>query len=451
MFATRQLLLLPEVANDSDAREAVLQFFKISWRYPRALLARARLARERVRPFTNYITRLSPTLRAKALVAWALCLLHKKSRKDTWIIGERGGYGGDDSSYFFFRWMREHHPERKSYFIVSKKHLTRIHPDLRPWVLIQGSFQHYRRLYKAAVTVFNFSGVDLALDWKLLGLLRQLPKPLVRVFLNHGVTAIHQVSRHWLFERMSAHFEEHDIFTVSSDAEKRIFVDKMGHPESTPRVTGITRLDGLSGTQPAQGSTKGVLYIPTWRPWLRYGTSEALIGSRFYSEVFQLLHDPDLHALLEEHNASLTMLTHHVFQPFVSQLKALGLHRVTILDMHSQDIQAHLRDAHLLITDYSSISFDFVYMNKPVLYYQFDQSEFYQSRGGFFADPNTELPGKTVTTREELFRELRDVIFRGWQMAPEVEGRISNFFTYRDANNCQRVYEAITEMLSTRS
>jgi hypothetical protein len=449
--ATKQLLLLPEVAHDREARESVYRCIKTLWWHPRALVARARLARERIRPFTNYIPRLSPALRAKALVAWTLSLLQKNSQKDAWIIGERGGYGGDDSSYFFFRWMREHHPERDSYFIVSRKHLERISSNLHPWVLIQGSFQHYRFLYKAAVTVFNFSCVDLALDWKLLGLLRQLPKPLVRVFLNHGLTAIHQVSRHWLFERMSAHFEEHDIFTVSSETEKRIFVDKMGHPESTLRVTGITRLDGLSGTQPAHGSTKRVLYIPTWRPWLRYGTSEALIGSRFYSEVFQLLHDPDLHALLGESGASLTMLTHHVFQPFVAQLEALGLHRVTILDMHSQDVQAHLRDAHLLITDYSSISFDFVYMNKPVLYYQFDQNEFYQSRGGFFADPNTELPGKTVTTRDDLFRELRDVICRGWQMAPEVERRISNFFTYRDANNCQRVYEAITEMLSTRS
>jgi CDP-glycerol glycerophosphotransferase (TagB/SpsB family) len=118
--------------------------------------------------------------------------------------------------------------------------------------------------------------------------------------------------------------------------------------------------------------------------------------------------------------------------------------------MHSQDVQAHLRDAHLLITDYSSISFDFGYMNKPVLYYQFDQSDFYQSRGGFFAEPNTELPGKTVTTREDLFRELGDIICRGWQMAPEVERRISNFFAHRDANNCQRVHEAITEMLTTR-
>ncbi|MEY4701172.1 MAG: hypothetical protein RL326_1359 [Pseudomonadota bacterium] len=448
--ATKQILLLPEVTHDREARESVYRCIKkLRW-HPRTLLARARLAREQIRRFTDLIPRLSPTLRLKALIAWILSFIERGCPRRVWIFGERGGYGGDDSSYFFFRWMREHHPESNSYFIVSKKYLARTDPDLRAWILIQGSFQHYRLLYRAAVTVFNFSGMDLALDWKLLGFLGQLPKPLVRVFLNHGVTAIHQVSGHWLFKRMSSHFEEHDIFTVSSEAEKRIFIDKMGHPESTLRVTGITRLDGLSGIQPAHESNKKVLYIPTWRPWLRYGTSDALIGSRFYSEVFQLLHDPDLHALLEESGASLTMLTHHVFQPFVSQLKALGHNRINILDMHSQDAQTHLRDAHLLISDYSSISFDFAYMNKPVLYYQFDQREFYQCRGGFFADPNTELPGKTVTTKDDLFRELRDVIRRGWQMAPEVEQRISKFFAYRDANNCQRVYEGITEMLSTR-
>jgi CDP-glycerol glycerophosphotransferase len=448
--ATKQLLMLPEVADDKDARESVQEFARKFWWRSGDLWASLLLFRERTRPITNYIPTFSPRLRAKAFVAWMLPFLRNTPSKNAWIFGERGGYGGDDSSYFFFRWMREKHPEQDSYFILCRRHLERIPSELRPWVLIQGSFEHYHFLYRAAVVVFNFSGMDLARDWKLLGLLGQLPKPLVRVFLNHGVTAIHQVNNHWRFDRMSSHFEEHDIFTVSSVAEKRIFVERMGHPEANLRVTGITRLDGILGAHPTRESPNRVLYVPTWRPWLRYGTSDTLMGSRFYAEVFQLLHDPMLHAMLEERGASLTMLTHHVFKPFVAELKALGLHRVSILDMHSEDIQAHLRDSHLLITDYSSISFDFAYMNKPVLYYQFDQSEFYRNRGGFFADPNSELPGKTVTTREELFRELQEVISDGWRITPENERRIGKFFEYRDANNCQRVYEAIIETLSTR-
>lgn len=446
----RDLFVLPEVAEDEDTRESLHSFIKTRWWHPRNLLEPLLVIKRRLRPIINYIPRLSPALRVKALVAWILAIGQNTTPKKAWVFGERGGCGGDDSSFFFFRWMRERHPEQDSYFIISRRHLTRIPDELRPWVLRQGSLAHYRLLYRAAVTVFNFSGLDLAEDWRLLGLLRQLPKPHVRVFLNHGVTAIHQVSNHWLFERMSAHFEEHDIFTVSSDLEKRLFVDKMGHRESTLRVTGITRLDGLHEARPTNEPTKQVLYVPTWRPWLRYAHPDTFKHSRFYAEVFQLLHDSRLHAFLEESGSSLTVLAHHVFQPTISQLKSLAPHHVSILDMHSQDVQARLRDAHLLITDYSSISFDFVYMNKPVLYYQFDQSEFFKNRGGFFADPNSELPGITVTTREELFGELRNVISRGWQITPEIERRIANFFQYRDANNCQRVYESIIELLSKR-
>jgi len=246
---------------------------------------------------------------------------------------------------------------------------------------------------------------------------------------------------------MKARFDDHDIFTVSSETEKRLFIEHMGHPARNLLVTGITRLDGLYGATPTSSTRKRVLYVPTWRPWLRDGTHEGLRGSRFYAEVFQLLHDPRLHSILKNGGASLTMLTHHVFQPFVKELKELGLNQVEILDMRSEDVQSHLRDSHLLITDYSSISFDFAYMNRPVIFYQFDQDQFFRGRGGFFVDPNHELPGSTVRTRDDLLAEIKKIVARQWKIEPTIEARISSFFDYRDGDNCQRVYNAIIKAM----
>lgn len=442
------LLRLPEVFDDEEATSALRDLKRRSLCCLRTVNTRLRDLHERTRPVTSYLRYLSPTRRAKTLVALVISRIKVSSSENPWVFGERFGHGGDDTCYFLFRWMREHHPRLPSYLVVSRGYLKRIPRELHPWILIQGSFRHYLQLYRASVTVFNFSGNDLAPDWRLLGILRQLPKPAVRVFLNHGLTAIHQVSNHWQFGEMRARFDDHDIFTVSSEAEKHLFVERMGHPAENVQVTGITRFDGLHGAKPMSGPRKRVLYIPTWRPWLRYGTREALRGSRFYAEVFQLLHDPELHSILENSDASLTILNHHVFQPFVKQLQELGLKGVEILDMRSEDVQSHLRDSHLLITDYSSISFDFAYLNRPVIFYQFDQDQFFRARGGFFAHPNHELPGKTVRTRGELLEEIKNIVRRKWRLETEVEARISNFFDYRDDSNCQRVYEAIIKRLS---
>ena len=50
--------------------------------------------------------------------------------------------------------------------------------------------------------------------------------------------------------------------------------------------------------------------------------------------------------------------------------------RIRILDWQEVDISNIIEKASLLITDYSSISMDFAYMKRPVLYYQFDKERF---------------------------------------------------------------------------
>lgn len=40
------------------------------------------------------------------------------------------------------------------------------------------------------------------------------------------------------------------------------------------------------------------------------------------------------------------------------------------------DVQQLLKESLLLITDYSSVFFDMMYMNKPVIFYQFDENQY---------------------------------------------------------------------------
>ena len=449
--APAQLMTLPEVLGDPEALLAVRGIRLKRALNLRIIAASMHLFVKRSSYFARYIRFLSPLHRLKVLAAQLVATFTRAPSGNLWLFGERMGHGGDDTSYFFFRWMQDRSCSNPCYFIAARDRLARIPQELHKQILIQGSFRHYLQLYRASVTVFNFSGNDLAPDWRLLNVLRQPPTPKVRVFLNHGVTAIHRVSNHWQFQRMRARYDSHDICTVSSEVEKRIFVEELGHPSTNLRITGITRLDGLHGVKPSDGPKKNILYIPTWRPWLRSGTYQALIGSRFYAEVFQLLHDAALHSILSIGNASLTVLIHHVFHPFMKQLESLGGSTVQVLDMHSCDIQATLQESDLLITDYSSISFDFAYMNRPVIFYQFDQEHFFSARGGYFANPHDELPGRTVTNRAGLLEELERVIRTGWRVDPAFEKRVMRFFEHRDGNNCQRVYDAIVAALAAQS
>jgi CDP-glycerol glycerophosphotransferase (TagB/SpsB family) len=157
---------------------------------------------------------------------------------------------------------------------------------------------------------------------------------------------------------------------------------------------------------------------------------------------------PALQEFLNQEDAEIILLGHHVFKPFMPYLQELARDRVIVWDMNTQNTQAVLSSADLMITDYSSASFDCAYMGIPVLYFQFDQDHFYQQRGGYFVDPDRELLGRVVRTREELLAEVLCVAERNWAADAEFAARIDLFFDHRDGNNCSRLYDAIQERVS---
>lgn len=60
----------------------------------------------------------------------------------------------------------------------------------------------------------------------------------------------------------------------------------------------------------------------------------------------------------------------------------------------------------LLITDYSSVFFDYANLKRPILFYMYDLEEYRDDIRGFYLDLK-ELPGPIIRTEEELISKLR--------------------------------------------
>ena len=54
-----------------------------------------------------------------------------------------------------------------------------------------------------------------------------------------------------------------------------------------------------------------------------------------------------------------------------------GSARIILADFDHFDVQTLLKESKLLVTDYSSVFFDFAYMQKASIYYQFDSADFH--------------------------------------------------------------------------
>ena len=95
-----------------------------------------------------------------------------------------------------------------------------------------------------------------------------------------------------------------------------------------------------------------------------------------------------------------------------------------------------------MITDYSSVFFDFSYMKKPVLFYQFDESEFREKQyaEGFFDYKNTPL-GKWTDNKDALLGYLEEELKKG--LLPLDDSAVESVFPLWDNENCKRIYREI--------
>ena len=113
------------------------------------------------------------------------------------------------------------------------------------------------------------------------------------------------------------------------------------------------------------------------------------------------------------------------------------------ITLSTQDsYQKLFNDSSILVTDYSSVFFDFAYLKKPVIYYQPDEDYHYDES---YFDFETMGFGDVIKDEDDLIGKINEFMHNGSQMDDKYCERVDNFFKYTDQNNCQRVYKWIKE------
>ncbi len=118
---------------------------------------------------------------------------------------------------------------------------------------------------------------------------------------------------------------------------------------------------------------------------------------------------------------------------------------VVVLDQ-SDDLSAYLHLCSALITDYSSVAFDFMLLNRPILYYVPDLDQYRSERGLYFS-PEEMMPGPHLKSADELYEaveglrldqgpdprvpELRSRLWNGYQ--GDAAARIQSFLEHEGA------------------
>lgn len=255
----------------------------------------------------------------------------------------------------------------------------------------------------------------------------------IKVFLQHGVLG-----------RKPAEYDKKyyetpfDLFIVSSSPEKeQIVIDKMGYKEDEVAVTGLARFDNL----PFNNTTKDILLMPTWRDWI--GTDKGFLNSKYYHRYMSLVHNPRLIKLLEENNITLNFYPHYRAQKYFNAEYLDTSERIHFITLGEQTVQDLLIKHSLLITDYSSVSFDFTLMNKPVIYYHFDVRRFFKN--GKLRPIKETFIGDIAKDENDLIDLIEEHIHNNFI---NKHTNISGIFEYQDHNNRERIYNAILNKIN---
>lgn len=95
----------------------------------------------------------------------------------------------------------------------------------------------------------------------------------------------------------------------------------------------------------------------------------------------------------------------------------------------------------LLVTDYSSVFFDYSILNRPILFYMYDLDEYKDMLRGFYLDIFSELPGPIIQNEDELLYIIKNKIF---DKSTEQLNKFRKRFNYLDDGNAaKRVIERL--------
>ena len=94
----------------------------------------------------------------------------------------------------------------------------------------------------------------------------------------------------------------------------------------------------------------------------------------------------------------------------------------------------------LLVTDYSSVFFDYANLERPIIFYMYDLEHYANEMRGFYLSLN-ELPGPVVKDEEALIAEIKAA--GEWEPDEKYQEFRKRFNPYEDGNSSKRVLEEV--------
>ena len=353
--------------------------------------------------------------------------------KPIWLLFDRR-YRASDNGEHLFRFLKNNKLEIEPVFVLNKsKDYYRLNKEFDE--IVEFGTKRLEQISKITNVVASSQW-----DYEL-----YINKNYKKIYLDHG----------YVDKCMSKHFKMHcitaDCFLLShiNELNGLPIDDKNKHKF---KVMGNPRFDALLNTHNKLIDTRHnkLLLAPTWRSTLQTISNEQFKETLYFINIQELLTNDKFINLLQKYNYTCVIQLHPNIRHFQQLFKLNSYCKIYDDDETFTNLINH---TDLLITDYSSVAFDYAYLKKPVIYFQFDKMEMATQKTHVYSEQWFDVEkngfGPVTFNVEETVNALEDLLKNECQLNKHYINNCNKAFTYIDNNNCERVYNTICELYAT--
>lgn len=370
----------------------------------------------------------------------------KLFNRDIWVVSELKE-NARDNGYWMFKYIRENYPNKKVYYPIKKKSSDYEKVKVLGNVVEFGSMKHFLLFWAASKYLgttkeHGFPDERTCQFFHLRGL-----SGFKYIFLNHGVARGYSGI-------VDGNITRYDLVIAMSESEKETMIKMCNRKPENVVATGFCRHDNLGDDMLDK---RLILFMPTWRNWLdfRHETDKATIEdiknnylqSEYYKRCNEMVTSKEVVRLLEENDLKLVMYLHGYAQGYSEYFKPAS-DRIQVAKKEDYFVQDLLKQATYLITDYSSVIFDFAYMKKPCCYYQYDKEEFSKnqySESEYYTYEDHGF-GPIFTELSQILEHIKAAMEKDFKMEEKYLHRVENYFPSFDNKHSERIYEIIDKL-----
>ena len=258
--------------------------------------------------------------------------------------------------------------------------------------------------------------------------------------INHGVRFFK--TNLGLFEFSNLNINKRNIISTSP-YEYELFIKYFNYSENYIYKAGLPRYDRFQNIKKKKSERNCILMTFTYRSY----NNTIYVNSLYKKNIERLLNDNSLISYLKKKNIDLIYIHHHndlyLNRPFNQSIFQY------IKFMNQTSLYHYIEQCSLFVTDFSSISFDFMFQNKPTLFYLIDVNDTlnFEEKKYMKNPKNFIYFGNSFLEQNLLIKKIKYFVDINFKIDHELKKKYESIFYFKK-NITEKIVDIINKIIN---